>query len=130
MVKIIVALMLGIGMWSIGSFIFGGTKYAPEKIKGKTETDLIAFARSVYDNVKSGRIGDFAAQVIDRKHSGLKESYDYLRYVEVAEKPEWSVEKQSGIEGYFVTFKTQNGTRSYILVGQKNNQWKFVYAGQ
>ena len=109
MVKFIVVLMLGFGMWSIGSFIFGGTKYAPEKVKGKTETELIEFARSVYGNVKSGKTRDFAAQVIDLKHSGLKESYEYLKYIKIADNPEWIVEKRPGIEGYFVTFKTPGG---------------------
>lgn len=130
MVKFIVVLMLGFGVWSIGSFIFGGTRYAPEKVKGKTETELIEFARSVYDNVKSGRMRDFAAQVIDRKNSGLKESYEYLTYIKIADNPEWVVEKRPGMEGYFVTFKTPDGNRAFILIGQKNNQWKFAYAGQ
>ena len=130
MVKLIVIAMLGVGIWSIGSFFFGGTKYAPEKIEGNTETELIQFARSVYDNVKAGKKRDFIAQVLDRKQGGLKESYDYLRYVSPADEPEWIVEKRSGIEGYFVTFKTPGGNRSYILVGEKDNQWKFVCAGQ
>lgn len=130
MVKFTVVLMLGFGVWSVGSFILGGTKDTTEKIKGKTETELIEFARSVHDNVKSGRIRDFAAQVLDRKDSGLKESYDYLKYIVTADNPEWLVEKRPGIEGYFVSFKTLGGNRAFIFVGQKNNQWKFVYAGQ
>ena len=130
MMKFILILTLGFGAWSIGSFLFGGTKCPSEKIKGKTETELIQFARSVYDNVKSGRTRDFAAQVMDLKNSGLKESYDYLKYIAIADDPEWIVEKRSGIEGYFVTFKTPGGNRSYILVGEKNNQWKFTCAGQ
>jgi len=130
MVKFIIIAALGFGAWSIGSFLFGGTKNAPEKVEGKTETELIQFARSVYDNVKAGRNRDFAAQIMDRKQAGLKESYDYLKYIALADDPEWIVEKRSGIEGYFVTFKTPGGNRSYILVGQKNDQWKFACAGQ
>lgn len=130
MVKFILILTLGFGVWSIGSFLFGGTKYSPEKVEGKTETELIQFARSVYDNVKSGRGRDFAAQVMDLKQSGLKESYEYLKYISIADDPEWIVEKRSGIEGYFVTFKTPGGNRAYILVGQKDNRWKFACAGQ
>ena len=130
MVKFILILTLGFGVWSIGSFLFGGTKYSPEKVEGKTETELIQFARSVYDNVKSGRGRDFAAQVMDLKQSGLKESYEYLKYISIADDPEWIVEKRSGIDGYFVTFKTPGGIRSYILVEEKNNQWKFACAGQ
>ena len=46
MVKFIIIAALGFGAWSIGSFLFGGTKNAPEKVEGKTETELIQFARS------------------------------------------------------------------------------------
>ena len=130
MVKLIIIAALGFGAWSIGSFFFGGPKNAPEKVEGKTETELIQFARSVYDNVKSGKKRDFNAQVLDRKNGGVKESYEYLKHVALADDPEWIVEKRSGIEGYFVTFKTPEGNRSYILVGQKNDQWKFACAGQ
>ena len=130
MAKLIIIAALVFGAWSIGSFLFGGTKCPSEKVKGKTETELIQFARSVYDNVKSGRKRDFAAQVLDLKNSGLKESYEYLKYIAIADDPEWIVEKRSGIEGYFVTFKTPGGNRAYILVGEKNKQWKFACAGQ
>ena len=130
MVKFIFILMLGISVWSIGSFIFGAARNTTEKVKGKTETEVIDFARSVYDNVKSGKIRDFAAQVSDLKSSSLKESYEYLRYVKLADKPEWSVEKHIGENGYYATFKTPDGTRAFMLIDRKNNQWKFVYAGQ
>ncbi len=129
-VKFAFVIILGISMWSLGSFIFGGTVPANEKVKGKTEKELIDFARSVYDNVKSGKIRDFAAQVSDLKSSSLKESYEYLRYAKLADKPEWSVEKHIGENGYYATFKTPDGTRAFMLIDRKNNQWKFVYAGQ
>ena len=48
----------------------------------------------------------------------------------MAEKPEWIVEKHPGATGYFVTFKTSGGIRSYMAVDRKNDQWRFVYAGQ
>ena len=129
-VKFAFVIILGISMWSLGSFIFGGTVPANEKVKGKTEKELIDFARSVYDHAKAGRIREFASQVFDLKSSSLKESYDYLRYVQLAEKPEWSVEKHIGESGYYATFNTPGGTRAFMLIDRKNNQWKFVYAGQ
>lgn len=130
LIKFAFILMLGVSMWSIGAFIFGGTKSIPEKVKGKTETELIDFAKSVYGNIKSGNMRAFAAQVYDLKHAGLKDSYDYLRYISLADHPDWSVEKRPGENGYFITFKTPDGTRAYILADQKNQQWKFIYAGQ
>ena len=130
LVKFIFILMLGIRVWSIGSFIFGAARSTTEKVKGKTETELIDFARSVYDNVKAGKVRDFAAQVFDLKSSSLKESYEYLRYVKLADDPGWSVEKHLGENGYYTTFKTPNGTRAFMLIDRKNDQWKFVYAGQ
>ena len=130
MAKLIIIAALVFGAWSIGSFLLGGTKCAPEKVEGKTKTELIRFARSVYDNVKAGRKRDFAAQAGDLNPSGLKESYDYLRQVALADDPEWIVEKRSGIEGYFVTFKTPGGNRAFILIGQKDDQWRFACAGQ
>lgn len=129
-VKIILAVMLGISMWSIGSHIFGGARFEPEVVKGKTESELIDFARSVYENVKAGKTRSFAAQAMDLKSRSLKESYEYLRYVRLAEKPEWHAEKRPGEEGFFVTFKTPDGSRSFMLLDRQNDQWKFVYAGQ
>lgn len=129
-VKFIFILMLGVSAWSIGAYIFGGTRNMTEKVEGKTEMELIDFARSVYNNVKSGKIRDFAAQVADLKSSSLKESYEYLRYVKLADKPEWSVEKHIGENGYYAMFKTPDGTRAFMLIERKNSQWKFVYAGQ
>ncbi|MBQ9338221.1 MAG: hypothetical protein IJS14_13095 [Lentisphaeria bacterium] len=129
-VKIIIIVMFGISMWSIGSFIFGGTAPANTRIEGKIEKELIDFSRSVYDHVKAGKVRDFASQAFNLKSSSLKDSYDYLRYVRMAEKPEWIVEKHPGETGYFVTFKTSGGIRSYMAVDRKNDQWRFVYAGQ
>ena len=130
MLKFMLVLMLGAGMWSIGSFIFGGTVRTTEKIHGQTERELLDFAQSVCRNVKTGKIRDFASQVFDLKHPGLKESYNYLRQVAAADKPDWSVEKHPGEEGYYVTFKTPGGTRAFILADRKNGQWKLIYAGQ
>ena len=129
-VKFIFIMMLGISVWSIGSFIFGAARSTTEKVTGKTETELIDFARSVYDNIKAGKIRDFAAQVFDLKSSSLKESYEYLRYIKLADKPEWSVEKHIGENGFYITFKTPDATRAFMLVDRKNDRWKFVYAGQ
>ena len=130
LIKTVFILLFGISMWSIGSCIFGKTGPSVETIKGKTETELIDFARSVHANVQSGKIRDFAGQVYNLKHAGLKESYEYLRFVKIADHPDWHVEKHPGENGYYATFKTPDGTRAFMLIDRKDDRWKFVYAGQ
>ena len=130
LIKTVFILLFGISMWSIGSCIFGKTGPSVEKIQGKTETELIDFARSVHANVQSGKIRDFAGQVYNLKHAGLKESYEYLRFVKIADHPDWHVEKHPGENGYYATFKTPDGTRAFMLIDRKDDRWKFVYAGQ
>lgn len=101
-----------------------------EKLKGQEAESLIGFARQVVESAKRSP-GDFRKMARDPKDASLRECYEALRTVELAEKPHWTAEKAPEKGQYYAKFTTAKGGRVFILAAKNaKGEWKFLYAGQ
>ncbi|MBP5181984.1 MAG: hypothetical protein J6331_03035 [Lentisphaeria bacterium] len=101
-----------------------------EKLKGQEAGSLIGFAQKVLESAKRSP-GDFRKMAHNPKDASIKECYESLRTVELAEKPQWTAEKAAEEGQYYAKFTTAKGGRVFILAAKNaKGEWKFLYAGQ
>jgi hypothetical protein len=129
--KVTLSLSLLCVAFAIFSFVlFSGPDSELQDVSSGQEAEAIEFSRNIMQNARAGKVREFIAQSRDPKDPGLRESYELLRNIALAQNPTRNVRRSESDGMYYANFMTETGGKILFLLANDNGQWKFIYAMQ